>query len=267
MNPHRAYLGVYGISYRYGSRQVLDEVSFELEEGEFLSLLGPNGSGKSTLLRAIAGVLRLPASSGQVRLKGEEFLSQSPRYRARNVAYVASDLRAEFPVTAGEAVWMGRICRDPAVPGKVTASEDEIVRHAMEICLCWNLRGRMLSTLSGGERQLVALARAIAQGPKVLLIDEALSRMDLNHQAEIGKMLKAQTKEGRAVILVSHDLNIATEWADSLLLLKAGKVLKRGKLAEVLTADTVGALYPGAELSVAPSPTTKAPKVFFGPRN
>jgi iron complex transport system ATP-binding protein len=174
------------------------------------------------------------------------------------MTYVGADLHPEFPLTAHEAVRMGRICHGG------TSSEDPEVRKAMEMTFCWTLRDRDLHTLSGGERQLVSLARAIAQGSRILLLDEALSRMDLNHQAEIGRLLRKLAAEGLSIILVAHDVNLASEWADTAVLLKGGKTLARGKMAEVLTEATVRELYPSVALSVGKNPITGTPKIFFG---
>ncbi|MCM2279114.1 MAG: ABC transporter ATP-binding protein [Oligoflexia bacterium] len=257
-------LGAYGLVCRYGSRKVVDEVSFELEAGEILSLFGPNGSGKSTLLKLISGILPLESSgSGQIRHSGKDLSALGPAERARVVAYVGADLRADFPLTALEAVLLGRICHSGGIFRQFTAQDREVARLAMERCLCWSLRERELATLSGGERQLVAFARALAQGARVLLLDEALSRMDLNHQARMGSLLKELATEGRGIILVSHDVNLASEWARSAILLKDGKRVRSGPIQEILTQDTLEMLYPGAELLVSAHPLSGAPKVFF----
>ncbi|OFZ20609.1 MAG: hypothetical protein A2X94_11345 [Bdellovibrionales bacterium GWB1_55_8] len=261
-------LGVYGVSYRFGSKQVLDSVSFELERGDILALLGPNGSGKSTLLKAVAGIIplhrfRQPGCEGVIRYLGQDFTHVSSRERASHVAYVPPDLRAEFPLSAEEAVLLGTSCHSPSTTGG-SRSEEAAVRKAMELCLCWHLRTQDLHTLSGGERQLVAIARSIAQGARILFLDEALSRMDLNHQAEIGKVLKSLASDGYAIVLVAHDLNLASEWAGSALLLRAGKQVALGPINSALTEKNLRILYPGCELNVSNSPFTGAPKVFFG---
>jgi iron complex transport system ATP-binding protein len=135
----------------------------------------------------------------------------------------------------------------------------------MEQAGCLALRDRDLQTLSGGERQRVAIARALAQGAKVLLLDESLSRMDLHHQGQMGLFLRNWAKESRgAVILVSHDWNVATEWADSCLVLQNGARLAQGPVSTTLSRELLDRLYPGAGLELRPSPVTGAPKVFFG---
>ena len=208
----KSLFGVYGMSYSYGSELVLNEVSFEIEAGEILSLLGPNGSGKSTLLKAAAGVLRLDRKqcSGIIRYRGHDFLKMDHKLRARSVAYVPPAIRAEFPLTAFETVLMGRSCQATTMRSPHYEKDRDAVREAMELCLCWSWRDQDLHTLSGGERQLVALARGIAQQAKVFLLDEALSNMDLNHQAAMGRVLKTLAGKGCAIMLVSHDVNLAT---------------------------------------------------------
>lgn len=270
---HETFLGVYGITYCWQaqkgqSENALDEVSFEVARGEIVALLGPNGSGKSTLLKLIAGVLRVGAngSSGQVRLQGLDFLSLPAYMRAQKIAYVAADLRAGFPLTAQEAVSLGLTCRKTQGAWKAwrtSSEESEIIRSAMERCFCWHLRARDLESLSSGERQLVGMARALAQGSKMLLLDETLSRMDLNHQGSIGRLLRELAKENWTMILVSHDFNLATEWADSAIFLKKGKKIAQGPIKEVMTQEKIEKLYPQSDLIVGSNPATGAPKIFF----
>lgn len=268
-------LAAYGISFRWHSKAngkaawVLDEVSFELERGEIVALCGPNGSGKSTLMKVVAGILPRYADcqSGQVRYLGQNFWSAPARDRARNVAYVGSGMQAEFPMTAEQAVALGRTSWHPGffgANGPTSLANDRTqVRWAMEKCLCWNLRHRDLETLSGGELQLVGLARALAQGARVLFLDEALSKMDLHHQAAVGRLLKELAEEGWAILLVSHDMNLALEWATSVLLLKDGKKVAQGPTAKVITEEVLRDLYPGASIHVGRNPITHALQLFY----
>jgi len=245
---------------------VLNEVSFELERGTFVTLLGPNGSGKSTLMKVCAGILPLKrgVDSGQIKLHGQNFLAYSPSARAQHVAYVAPDVHAEFPLSVHETVLLGRTCYGIGTLRRRSREDDEAVQWAMSKAFCWGLRDRDLHTLSGGERQLVAIARALAQGAKILFLDEALSRMDLNHQAAIGRMLKSLTREGYTVLLVAHDVNLATEWADQCILLNRGEILARGATAEVFNERNLKLLYPGERWMISKSPVSEMPKVYFG---
>ena len=217
-------------------------------------------------MKLASGLLSLKRAgcSGQVHYIGKDFLSVPAFRRAKNVAYVGPEFKAEFPLTTEEAVYLGRTCQGVGFFKRASRDDHEKVRWAMDLCLCWKLRERMLDSLSSGERQLVSLARALAQGAKILFLDETLSGMDLNHQALIGKMLKTLVHQGWSVLLVSHDVNLASEWADRGIFLKDGKKIVQGPIREILNQENIQALYPGANLTVGYNPNTGAPKVFFG---
>ncbi len=258
-------ISVYGLSFRYpgSTTDVLSGVSLELDRGKVIALLGPNGCGKSTLLKIFAGIT---PGQHKVRISGG-LLSELPAWRrAQRIAYVAPEFRSEFPMTAFEAVLLGRICQSAhaaALWGRKQEDEHAVIA-AMTRTGCLGLRHRELQSLSGGERQLVALARALVQGAKILLLDEALSRMDLHHQALCGKLLRELVSEGFLIIVVAHDLNLACEWADECVVLLGGKLLAQGSVSETLTPERLRVLYPGAQLVISPSPATGVPKVFFG---
>lgn len=260
-----AYFGAYGITYRIAGQSILNEISFEMKQGEVLALLGPNGAGKSTLLKVLAGILRSETGS-QIRVRHEEVSRLTPDARARLITYVGADLRAEFPVTALETVMMGRFCHDPGFRKRTSKEDQEEVRLAMEACSCWNLRDREIGTLSGGERQLVALARSLAQGSKLVLLDESLSRMDLHHQARIARVIREIAAKGKCFILVSHDVNLAAEISDTAILLNDGRLAAQGRVADVLTEEHFKRTYPGAEISVGKNPLSGAPQLFFNTR-
>lgn len=247
-------IAVHGATLRWnpGAPLALEEVSVELEAGTVTVVLGPNGSGKSTLLRVAAGLIELVPDCGVVQLSGRDLRELTVAERARRIAYVGSDLRQDFPLRVHEVVGLSAGLAGGDAEG------------AMVRALCWSLRDRNIQTLSGGERQLVLIARALAQGSRALLLDETLSRMDLNHQVEIGKLLrKLAREERRAVALVAHDLNLATEWADSAILMRRGRIQARGPVASTVTEASLQALYPGSRIHVIPHPTTGAPKLFF----
>jgi iron complex transport system ATP-binding protein len=256
------------LTFRYpgSDRSALEAVSLELAAGDFVALLGPNGCGKSTLLKIMSGLLALDRKSeGGVSFGGRDFLSLTPRERARAVAYLPAQLPTEFPVTVEQAVMMGRTADGSGFLQRVSALDREAVQRALALCLCEALSGRFLHELSGGERQLAHLARGIAQGAKILLLDEALSQMDLNHQSLIGRVLRRLVREeSYAVVLVAHDVNLAAEWADQCVLMKDGRVVARGHARETLDQRRLELLYPDAKLVVGSSPVTGAPKVFFG---
>ncbi len=258
---NKPILRAYGVSHSFAQSLVLKEISLEIFKNEITAIIGPNGSGKSTLLKILAGIL--PLKQGQIFCQGAPLSTLTADARGRAITYLSSDLHAEFPLTAFEAVLMGRICQNPHSLRRWNQRENDAVHSAMEQCYCWEYRDRTLQTLSGGERQLVNLARALAQGSKVLLLDEALSKMDLNHQSLIGKLLKKLTQKTHTIVIVSHDLNLSTEWADSCVLLHRGALLASGNLHQVLTSKNMGILYPGTSFLIGEHPISKAPKVFF----
>ncbi|MBI2711693.1 MAG: ABC transporter ATP-binding protein [Bdellovibrio sp.] len=271
------FFGVYGLSYRWSSsrvenpgarRWVLEEISLEIGRGEWVALLGPNGCGKSTLLKLAAGILPRPPQdfTGQVRLLGQDFLSLPAAERAKSIAYIGSTLVAEFPMTARDAVALGRTPWHLGSFGfhRGREQDDQKIKWAMERCFCWSLKNRDLNTLSGGELQLVALARSLAQGVRILFLDESLSKMDLHHQVGVGKLLKELTTEGWSVVLVSHDLNFALEWASSVILLHHGKKIAQGNPSSVISRSALQSLYgEKIKLQVGKNPTTGAPQVFY----
>lgn len=256
------------LSFRYPgtTRKALEDITFESGSGQVIALLGPNGCGKSTLLRLIAGILPIPGGDveGTLHLDGQELARQSLPWRARRIAYAGSELRTEFPLSAWDAVMLGRMALGTGLFHAQSRADRDRVRKAMERALCWTLRDRDIARLSGGERQLVGMARTLAREARTLLLDESLSQMDLDHQARMGRLLRELASEGHRVILVSHDLNLASEWADYCLLLREGRLIASGALRETLTEEMLLTLYPDTDLFLAPNPRTGAPKVFFG---
>lgn len=248
---------------------LLKGLSLELMAGQFLMLIGANGSGKSTLLKILSGIISPKGRNGSVDLNAIQYLDQSlfrlsQQERARIIAYVSSDAKSEFPMSAEEVVALGRICHRTRFLKSLSHDESEKVEKAMVACRCWDLRKRDFSSLSGGEKQRVALASALAQSPKILILDEALSKMDLHHQAEMCQMLQSETKRGLAIVLVSHDLNLALEWVDSVFILHQGKRVGQGMPKEMVTRGRLELLYPGGRWTVGVNPVTGAVHVFFG---
>ena len=205
------------VSFSYGTKEVLRGVSFEARRGCLLAIIGPNGAGKSTLLKCIAGILR---PRGEVRLDGIDLLNLGPKERARFVSYVPQASVPEFNFTIEEFVEMG------------TYFTGGSVRDALQKVGFWERRNESVLSLSGGEYQLVLLARALAQGGKVLLLDEPTSHLDINHALMIMELLK-ELKEEKIVVAVLHDLNLALRYADNLLILKNGEKFWEGSVGRL----------------------------------
>jgi iron complex transport system ATP-binding protein len=229
------------LSFAYGARAILDDVSLAVAPGELLGVIGPNGGGKTTLVRLLSGVRR--PDRGTVRLDGTPLATLARRELARRLAVVPQDPTLEFPFTALEVVLMGRAAHHPAMtlPG---AHDVAIARAALARLDVGDVEDRPLDRLSGGERQRVLLARALAQEPSVLLLDEPTTHLDLRHQTGIYAVVHALRRErGVAVVCVLHDLNLAALYCDRLLLLAEGRVVHAGPPAAVLVPDLLTAAY------------------------
>ena len=224
------------VSFAYGARPALQGVSFTARAGELVALLGPNGAGKSTLLRLAAGLLT--PSAGRVRVGGLEAHSAPRRALARICALVPQEPRAPWPFTVREAVMMGRAPHQGllAVPGPF---DHGAVEGALRACDLEDLADRRLDALSGGERRRVFFARALAQEPRVLLLDEPTAFLDLAHQVAAMEMARVAAHAGLCVVAVLHDLNLAGAACDRVVVMHGGRVVAGGPPAEVLTADRI----------------------------
>jgi iron complex transport system ATP-binding protein len=234
--PPGAIVEVREATFRYGTRTALDAVSFTARQGEFVALLGPNGAGKSTLVRLVAG-LAAPVA-GEVRLAGLDPAHAPRRAVAQACALVPQEPRITWPFTVREAVMMGRAPRQGllAVPGRLDRGA---VEGALEACDLLHLADRRLDALSGGERRRVFFARALAQEPRVLLLDEPTAFLDLGHQVAAMRMAQVAARGGLCVIAVLHDLNLAAAACDRVVVLSRGRVVADGAPAEVLTEARV----------------------------
>ena len=227
-------------AYRPG-QSVLEGVSARSHAGRLVCLLGPNGSGKTTLLRCLLGQLK--PQSGSVNLDGRPLRKHSRRELARMLAYVPQFPQSSFAFSVRELVLMGRFAHT-GVLGLVTEHDLAVARQAMIMTETVHLADRTLEELSGGEAQCVMIARALAQQPQVLLLDEPTSHLDLRNQLTIYRMMVRLAHDWPiAVVCVSHDINMAARFADELLLMRQGKVIADGPPSAVITADILEQVY------------------------
>lgn len=232
-------------------RAALDGVSFTIAAGEFVGLVGPNGSGKTTLLHCLTGLLS--PHGGAVLLDGRTVAAWGPAELARRVGVVAQGEGAGCEFTVAQAVAMGRYPRRRRWQ-RETAADREAVAAALRLTGLADLADRPLATLSGGERQRAALARALAQTPRSLLLDEVTAHLDLGFQAEVLTLLRRlNAEQGLTVVVVLHDLNLAARCCQRLFLLSRGRILAAGAPGEVLTPDTLQRAY-GVAVRVQPGP-------------
>jgi len=226
-----------GVSASYDGRRVLSGVSLDLQAGELFGLLGPNGAGKSTLLRVAAGMH--DPDEGQVHLEGTALGTLDRRAIARRIAFVPQRTDMAFPFSVLQVVLMGRA---PHLGGYAIEGDEDhaIAEEALREVDALALSGRSFMALSGGERQRVVIARALCQRPRVLLLDEPAAFLDIRHQAELHELLRAGSREGRfAVVAAMHDLNLAAQACDRVLLLSEGKTAGLGTVEDVLTYGRV----------------------------
>ena len=248
-------LTVRALEASYGTRLVLRGLDLDASRGELVAVIGPNGCGKTTLLRAITGVLRY---GGEITIDGAPVRDQRPAALARRVAVVTQAATLPQGFSAFEVALMGRT---PHLRLLQSESRRDIafVRSAMERTDCWALRHRPVEELSGGERQRVVIARALAQEPQVLLLDEPTSHLDVQHQVDtFGLMIELCREQQLAIVAVVHDLTLAALFADRVALMSAGRIVTCGAPADVLTAEAIASIY-GMRVRVLSHPDTGRP--------
>ena len=259
MNP--AILGN-ELRLAYTGHEALKGVSLQVERGEFFAIIGPNGSGKTTLLRSLAGTIS--PDRGTIRILGRDLQEYTRRDLARNVALVPQLPDQDFTFTVREVVLMGR-SPHLGLLGLESGRDQDIARRSMEATRIEHLAQRRMHQLSGGEKQRVMIARALAQDPQIMLLDEPTSSLDLAHQIRIMDLLERLKKElGITVVMVAHDLNLAALYADRLLLLRDGQTEQTGSPGEVLTFDNLERAF-GCVLLVDESPVEGLPRVNIIP--
>lgn len=233
-------LKIENLKFAYGSHEVLRGVSFETVPGEFISVLGPNGVGKSTLFRCMLG-LQTP-SSGTVTVGGRDVADMTPAQLARAMAYIPQSHNPVFNFSILDMVLMGTTAQLGrfASPGKAQVKMADAALERMGIS---HLRDRGFSHISGGERQLVLLARAIAQQARILIMDEPSANLDFGNKIRVMKTVKGLTDDGYTIIQSTHDPDQAYLYSDKILALHAGQVLAFGTPADVMTNDLISRLY------------------------
>jgi len=232
-------LEVRGVSFSYSSRPALEDVTVKVAEGEVLGLVGPNGSGKTTLLRCINNILK--PKKGVVLIEEKDTRNIKLRELAKLIGYVPQVTTSSFPSTVFDIVLLGR---RPYVTWGVSSRDKEIVSQILSLMGIEDLALRRLNELSGGERQKVIIARALAQEPQVLLLDEPTSNLDIKHQLEVLGIIRSVVKQKAiAAVIAIHDLNLASRFSDKIVLLYKGRIYDAGEPAKVLTQENIKTVY------------------------
>ena len=249
---------VRSISFRYHEEWVLQEVSFRVEKGEFVGVIGPNGSGKTTLLKLLYRLLA--PQRGEILFELVPMKKMDRRDIARRIAVVAQETQLLFPFSVLETVLMGR---SPYLGRLLFESEKdlEIARKAMEWTKILPFSERPVEELSGGERKRVFIARALAQEPDVILLDEPTANLDIQHQIEfLDLILTLNRDRGLTIVMASHDMNIASEFCDRLVLLQEGKIYQMGTPEKVVTKENIENVY-GCEVWIDQHPVSGMPRI------
>lgn len=240
-------VAVRGINFDYDGIPALRNVSLEVGEGEVVGIVGPNGSGKSTLLKCVDGILR--PKVGVVLVDGKETSKMRRMELARTIGYVPQGSSGTFPIRVFEMVLMGR---RPYVSWKATRKDIDAVCRVLELMGMEDMAWRYFQELSGGERQKVLIARALAQEPKVLLLDEPTSNLDLRGQIEVLELIKELVRmKGLSAMMSMHDLNLAARYSDKLVMLREGHIFAAGRPCSVLTRENIREVY-GVDVEVIP---------------
>ena len=230
------------LSCGYDSKFVLKDINFKIEKNELIGVIGPNGSGKTTLIRAMTKILKL--QEGNVFFDGRDINKLGFRELAKKVAVVSQGYDTDFDMPVEDFVLLGRLPYRRIFQFLETETDLKIAEQAMELTDTLPFKERLLNELSGGERQLVFIARALAQEPELLLLDEPTSHLDIAHQVKILGLIRKLNRQNQiSVIIILHDLNLAGEYCDRLMLMNTGCIYKLGSPQEVLTYQNIEEVY------------------------
>lgn len=245
------------VRYPGAGSPALDGVGIHVPDGSLYAVLGPNGSGKSTLMKAVLGLLR--PERGRALVDGTDVTAWPRRALARAVGVVPQSESIAFPLTVRELVAMGRYPHLGALGGEREADRTAVTR-ALRQCDVEDFATRDVTTLSGGELQRVRIARALAQEPRALVLDEPTASLDIRHEMAILELLRASADAGMTVLVVTHGLDLAARFADRMLLLARGRVAAEGTPDAVMRSDVLEAVYRWP-IAVRPDPSTGTPRV------
>ena len=253
------YLNIENLVCGYRSFH-LDALNFSIRKGAFAGIIGPNGSGKTTLLKAITGEIK--KEKGQILLDNKDLSHLSIREKARKIAVVTQQIES-IAITVEEYVLMGRMPYRSDFQFFETKKDQDIAQKYMELTNVYRFKDKLMNQLSGGERQLAAIARALTQEPQLLLLDEPTSQLDISHQVQVLNLVqKLNEQMNLTVLMVIHDLNLASEYCDYLLLMSEGKLREKGAPIEVLDYKTIEEVYKTVVYTQI-NPLSKKPVVFL----
>lgn len=228
------------VSFSYNNKEFLKDINVSIKDGELVGLIGPNGAGKSTFLKTITNIN--PIKKGKIFINNKDNSKLKPKDRSKQIAVVPQSFELEYDFTVKDIVQMGR---NPylSFSGKESENDLKIVDEALKLTKTDKFKDRLFNTLSGGEKQLVLLARAIAQDTDIILLDEPTASLDIFHQLEVMNIVQELNKEGKTIVTILHDLNLAARFCDRLLLLENGQIKADGTPKEVITKENLENIY------------------------
>ena len=254
------FFQINNFSCGYPGKFLLKDVSFNVDKGDFVGIIGPNGSGKTTLFRGISG--ELPLLNGSIELNGKSTQKMGLKERAQNIAIVTQNIEIGS-MTVEEYVLMGRIPYHKQFQFFETKEDFAIAEKYMKLTGVDKLKGKYMNALSGGEQQLAGIARALTQEPDLLLLDEPTSHLDITHQVQALNLIRRLSRElGLTILMIIHDLNLAGEYCDSLIMMQEGHIRKKGLPTEVLNYKDIEAVYETVVV-VRTNPISNKPVVFL----
>ncbi|MEO0128432.1 MAG: ABC transporter ATP-binding protein [candidate division WOR-3 bacterium] len=247
------------VSFSYNTKNVLQNISLTIENGEFTGIIGPNGAGKSTILRIMAGILK--KFSGSIHIMGRDIKTIRQKELARIIGFVPQETHFQHNYSVEDIISMGRY---PYLEPFQHFKKDDIeaVEWAIEKSNLTKLRNRLVNSISSGERQMVVICRALAQKPQILLLDEPTSHLDILHQVRIMDLLKDLNQNGITVVIVNHDLNLSSQFCRKLILLHRGNIYKIGTPEMIIDKKLVMDVY-GVETEIIIHPEKKVPQIFL----
>lgn len=248
-------LEIKNLNFGYETNIILSDINLIFSEGEFVGIIGPNGAGKSTLLKIIDGIL--PCQKDQVLLNNVAVGAYTRKQLSQIISYLPQEIEFAFSYTVDEVVRMGRFPYLKAL-GYYNHEDEHVIKNAMRIMDIERFIQRNFNELSGGEKQRVLIASALVQQPRILLLDEPTSALDLHHQIEIYQILKDQQRTKKlTIIIVTHDINLAAQYCDRMVIVHQGKIISDGTADEVLKFQTLQEIF-GVKVYIDINPMTKS---------
>jgi len=253
-------LSISNLSWSYSDKKILDQVTVDIKGSTFTGIIGPNGSGKTTMAKLVSKLL--PVDKKTVYVDMEDLSSIKIKQLAKSMALVPQSSAINYDLTVYDVVALGRTPHLKRFQQE-SQSDHDLIQSVMEETDTWQYRDRLIHQLSGGERQRVIIARALAQEPQILILDEPVTYLDVHHQIQVMALIKSLAEKRKiTIVTILHDLNHAIKYCDHVIMLQAGKIFDHGHPSQVMTQENIKSVY-GIDVYMIEHPVTKQPMVIF----